>query len=96
MTYFIAGNTAVENARTCPRPLRSASPGQLPNAPQQPYDEPPPPQPPSPSALPDQQQHSRSDRALHHRAAGWPSASAAPSPSVRTRLTGDCRWRLAL
>jgi hypothetical protein len=35
MTYFIAGNTAVENARTY---AQSA----LPNAPQQPYDEPAP------------------------------------------------------
>ena len=33
MTYFIAGNTAIENARTY---AQSA----LPNAPQQPYDEP--------------------------------------------------------
>ena len=33
MTYFIAGNTAVENARTL---AQSA----LPTAPQQPYDEP--------------------------------------------------------
>ena len=33
MTYFIAGNTAVENARAI---AQSA----LPNAPQQPYDEP--------------------------------------------------------
>ena len=33
MTYFIAGNTAVENARTL---TQSA----LPNAPQQPYEEP--------------------------------------------------------
>jgi len=33
MTYFIAGNTAVENARTL-------SQSALPNAPQQPYDEP--------------------------------------------------------
>jgi hypothetical protein len=35
MTYFIAGNTAVENARTL---AQSA----LPNAPQQSYDEPAP------------------------------------------------------
>lgn len=35
MTYFIAGNTAVENARAI---AQSA----LPNAPQQPYDEPAP------------------------------------------------------
>ena len=35
MTYFIAGNTAVENARAL---AQSA----LPNAPQQPYDEPAP------------------------------------------------------
>jgi hypothetical protein len=35
MTYFIAGNTAVENAR-------SLSQSALPNAPQQPYDEPAP------------------------------------------------------
>ena len=33
MTYFIAGNTAVENAR-------SLTQSALPNAPQQPYDEP--------------------------------------------------------
>ncbi|WP_350281078.1 hypothetical protein [Kribbella sp. HUAS MG21] len=33
MTYFIAGNTAVENAR-------NLSQSALPNAPQQPYDEP--------------------------------------------------------
>jgi hypothetical protein len=33
MTYFVAGNTAVENARAL---AQSA----LPNAPQQPYDEP--------------------------------------------------------
>lgn len=35
MTYFIAGNTAVENAR-------SLAQSALPNAPQQPYDEPAP------------------------------------------------------
>ncbi|WP_410785624.1 hypothetical protein [Kribbella sp. C-35] len=35
MTYFIAGNTAVENAR-------SLTQSALPNAPQQPYDEPAP------------------------------------------------------
>lgn len=35
MTYFIAGNTAVENAR-------ALSQSALPNAPQQPYDEPAP------------------------------------------------------
>ncbi|HEY3507953.1 hypothetical protein [Kribbella sp. NPDC051137] len=35
MTYFIAGNTAVDNAR-------SLSQSALPNAPQQPYDEPAP------------------------------------------------------
>ncbi|GAA1584840.1 hypothetical protein [Kribbella karoonensis] len=35
MTYFIAGNTAVDNAR-------SMSQSALPNAPQQPYDEPAP------------------------------------------------------
>jgi hypothetical protein len=35
MTYFIAGNTAVDNAR-------SLSHSALPNAPQQPYDEPAP------------------------------------------------------
>ncbi|MGW6199261.1 hypothetical protein ACWF0M_24145 [Kribbella sp. NPDC055110] len=35
MTYFIAGNTAVENAR-------SLTQSALPNAPQQPYDEPTP------------------------------------------------------
>jgi len=34
MTYFIAGNTAVENAR-------ALSQSALPNAPQQPYDEQP-------------------------------------------------------
>ena len=33
MTYFIAGNTAVENAR-------SLAQSALPNAPQQPYEEP--------------------------------------------------------
>ncbi|MFI5730626.1 hypothetical protein ACIA49_10945 [Kribbella sp. NPDC051587] len=33
MTYFIAGNTAVENAR-------ALSQSALPNAPQEPYDEP--------------------------------------------------------
>ncbi|NIK56651.1 hypothetical protein [Kribbella shirazensis] len=33
MTYFIAGNTAVENTR-------SLAQSALPNAPQQPYDEP--------------------------------------------------------
>ncbi|MFK4086770.1 hypothetical protein ACI2LF_21865 [Kribbella sp. NPDC020789] len=33
MTYFIAGNTAVENSR-------ALSQSALPNAPQQPYDEP--------------------------------------------------------
>ncbi|MEV6270278.1 hypothetical protein ACWEOO_32795 [Kribbella sp. NPDC004138] len=35
MTYFIAGNTAVENAR-------SLTQSALPNAPQQPHDEPTP------------------------------------------------------
>ncbi|HEY4570348.1 MAG TPA: hypothetical protein VIH10_12810 [Kribbella sp.] len=35
MTYFIAGNTAVENAR-------ALSQSALPNAPQQPYEEPAP------------------------------------------------------
>jgi hypothetical protein len=35
MTYFIAGNTAVENTR-------SLAQSALPNAPQQPYDEPAP------------------------------------------------------
>ena len=34
MTYFIAGNTAVENSR-------ALSQSALPNAPQEPYDEPP-------------------------------------------------------